>query len=58
MTIKVSVGRTSQTDSAGHRFDYQGDEMDLAAVLIGPQEVIVIVIVTAIVVFLVLRRKR
>ena len=58
MAVKVSANRTLETNSAGQRFDDQGNKMGLAAVLIGPKEVLVIVIVTAIVVFLAVRKKR
>jgi len=47
-----------EQDSAGHRLDKKGDQTTMAAVLIGPKEVLVIIIITEVVVFLTMVRRR
>jgi len=47
-----------EQDSAAYRLDKKGDQITMAAVLIGPKEVLVIIIITAVVVFLTMVRRR
>ncbi len=48
-----------EQDSAGYRLDKKENKITMAAVLIGPKEVLVIMIITAVVVFVIMvRRKR
>jgi hypothetical protein len=49
---------SEKQDSAGYRLDEKGDQTTMAAVLIGPKEVLVIIIITVVVVFLVMVRRR
>jgi hypothetical protein len=58
MSVKVSFKRFLKESSAEYKLNKQGDKIAMAAVLVGPQEVLVIMIVTAIVVFLVVRGRK
>ncbi len=53
-----SANRSILKNSVGQTFDEHGGRIAMAAVLIGPKEVLIIVIVTAIVVFVAARGRR